>query len=671
MNIRTLTSATVAAVTLSLGALSVVPAAAAQRSTHATNAVAQLRHTGRVLFLTVPAERAARKAALAAERLHPHATSSSTMSAHGGTNGVETDIGQPKIYVVFYGSQWGTDTVTGGYDTFSGDPKGLAPRLEALYAGLGTNGEGWSGVLTQYCDGVANGTTTCAPSATHIPYPSANVLAGVWYDSSTASPANATGNQLALEANAAAAHFGNTTQAQNRNAQYIIVSPTGTHPDGFNTPSGNYCAYHDYNTDPSITGGAAPSTYGTFAWTNMPYLLDLGASCGASYVNAGTAGALDGVTIVAGHEYAESMTDLWPSGGWYVSSSGKENGDLCAWVGTGGTGGAQNVAFATGSFAMQASWSNATNACAISAATVSTQPFAVSLTSASGTVVQGASASTTVATSASTPTTIALTTSGVPTGVTATFSSSSVASGSSATLTFATTASTPAGTYPIVVTGTANGVTETANYSLTVSVPGTLGLNLSTSSASVSAGLSTTTVASPTISSGPAVSTTLTASGLPTGVTATFAPATLNTGATSTVTFATSTTTAVGTYAVTVTATSGSLTASKTYTLTVTAYVANSYALSLSPTSGTTTTGSSTTSTLTSTVSSGTGQTVTLTASGAPSGVSVTTSGTLTTGGTVTVRFQVSNRARHGSYAITIKGVTGTQSASAVFTLTF
>ena len=671
MDIRTFTSATVAAVTLSLGALNVVPAGAAQRGVHATSAVAQLRHAGRQVFLTIPAERAARKAALAAERLHPHATSSSTLSAHGGTNGVETDIGQPKIYVVFYGSQWGTDTVTGGYDTFSGDPQGLAPRLEALYAGLGTNGEGWSGVLTQYCDGVASGTTTCAASATHIPYPSGNVLAGTWYDSATASPANATGNQLALEANAAAAHFGNTTPALNRNAQYIIVSPTGTHPDGFNTPSGNYCAYHDYNTDPTISGGAAPNTYGTFAWTNQPYLLDLGASCGANYVNAGTAGALDGVTIVAGHEYAESMTDLWPSGGWYASSSGKENGDLCAWVGVGGTGGAQNVAFATGSFPMQASWSNATNACAISATTVSTQPFTVSLSSTSGNVTQGGTASTTVNTSASTPTTIALTASGVPTGVTATFSSASVASGSSSTLSLATTASTATGTYPIVVTGTANGVTQTATYTLTVSAPGALGLTLSSASASVSAGLSASTVASPTISSGPAVSTTLSASGLPTGVTATFAPATLNTGSTSTVTFATTSSTAVGTYAITVTATSGALSASKTYSLTVTAYVANTYALSFSPTSATTTTGSSTTSTLTSTVSSGTGQTVTLSASGAPSGVSITQSSTLTTGGSVTIRFQVSNRARHGTYPITITGTTGTLRASAVFTLTF
>ncbi len=669
---KILTQSTVAALTLSLGVLAALPASATARSVHTPSAIAQLRHAGRVNFLTIPAERAARKAALAAERLHPHATSSSTLSAHGGTNGVETDIGQPKIYVVFYGSQWGTDTVTGGYDTFSGDPQGLAPRLEALYAGLGTNGEGWSGVLTQYCDGVASGTTTCAASAVHVPYPSANVLSGVWYDNAAASPTNATGNQLALEANAAAAHFGNTTQALNRNAQYIIVSPTGTHPDGFNTPTGNYCAYHDYNTDPTmIGGGAAPSTYGTFAWTNLPYLLDLGRRCGANYVNAGTAGLLDGVTIVAGHEYAESMTDLWPSGGWYATSTGKENGDLCAWVGTGGTGGAQNVAFATGIFAMQASWSNANNACAISLPTVTRQPFTVSLSSAAGTVTQGGSATTTVATSAVTPSTIALAASGVPAGVTATFSSASVASGSSSTLTLATTSSTTAGTYPIVVTCTANGVSQSAKYTLTVSVPGTLGLSLSTSSATVSAGLSASTVASPTISSGPAVATTLTASGLPTGVTATFAPASLNTGSTSTVTFATATSTAVGTYSITVIATSGALTASKVYTLMVTAYVANSYALSLSPTSGTTNLGGSITSTLTSTVSSGTGQTVSLWASGTPSGVSITTSATLVTGGSVTLRFQVSNRARHGTYPITILGTTGTLKASVGYTLTF
>ena len=36
----------------------------------------------------------------------------------------------------------------------------------------------------------------------------------------------------------------------------------------------------------------------------MPFLTDVGASCGKNFVNAGSAGNLDGVTIVGGHEYA-------------------------------------------------------------------------------------------------------------------------------------------------------------------------------------------------------------------------------------------------------------------------------------------------------------------------------------------------------------------------------
>ena len=48
--------------------------------------------------------------------------------------------------------------------------------------------------------------------------------------------------------------------------------------------------------------------------------------------------AIDGVTIVEGHEYAETITDQNPAGGW-IDSTGYENGDKCAWVGVGGTGG--------------------------------------------------------------------------------------------------------------------------------------------------------------------------------------------------------------------------------------------------------------------------------------------------------------------------------------------
>jgi hypothetical protein len=281
----------------------------------------------------------------------------------GGVDGIGVTTGSPKVYVVFYGSQWGTVGTDGnGYTTLTGDPRGMAPRLQAMYKGLGTNGELWSGVMTQYCEGVSRGSTSCTGSFTRVAYPTANALAGVWVDESTASPSNATAFQLGTEAVNAAAHFGNTTAASNRNAQYIVVSPTGTHPDGFNTSGSNFCAWHDYNGDPYV---GVTSPYGDLAFTNAPYVNDLGASCGANFVNAGSAGTLDGVTIVMGHEYSETITDQNPAGGW-TDRQGAENADKCAWLTGGGVGGVQNVTFGTGTFAMQGTWSNDSNNCRIS-----------------------------------------------------------------------------------------------------------------------------------------------------------------------------------------------------------------------------------------------------------------------------------------------------------------
>jgi serine protease len=133
-----------------------------------------------------------------------------------------------------------------------------------------------------------------------------------------------------------------------------VVSPTGTHPDGFNTPTANFCAWHNYTT----------SSYGDIAFSNMPYVTDLGASCGENFVNSGSAGLLDGFSIVNGHEYAETLTDQNPAGGW-TSIMGQENGDECAWISS-GQGAAANVSMGNGAYAMQSTWSNDTNECDIS-----------------------------------------------------------------------------------------------------------------------------------------------------------------------------------------------------------------------------------------------------------------------------------------------------------------
>jgi hypothetical protein len=93
---------------------------------------------------------------------------------------------------------------------------------------------------------------------------------------------------------------------------------------------------------------------------------------------------------------------------------------------------------------------------------------------------------------------------------------------------------------------------------------------LSPTSGSVTAGSSATSTVNTTVTSGSAQTVNLSASGLPTGATASFNPTSVTAGTSSTLTVATSASTPAGTYPITITATatSGSHTAS--YTLTVT-----------------------------------------------------------------------------------------------------
>jgi len=308
---------------------------------------------------------------------HPNtaaATGTETLSYGGGVDGIGVQSGHSKVYLVFYGSQWGTQsTDANGNAKFSGDSSGAAGAAQQMFKGIGTNNELWSADLTQWCDGagVTSGATSCpASGASYIPYQTGGVLSGVWYDNSAASPSAATGHQLGVEAVNAAAHFGNTTAASNRYAYYVILSPHGTNPDSY---QGQYCAWHDYNGDSTLTGGAVSSSYGDIAFSNQPYNMDSGSGCGVGFVNS--PGTLDGYTMTLGHEWHEMMSDQNPAGGWtnHTGSSynGQENSDECAWLSPGTSGGAANVSFGSfGTYAEQASWSNDTNNCAISHAIV-------------------------------------------------------------------------------------------------------------------------------------------------------------------------------------------------------------------------------------------------------------------------------------------------------------
>jgi hypothetical protein len=306
-------------------------------------------------------------------KAHPStvtATGPQTLSYGGGIDGIGVQSGHSKVYLVFYGTQWGTQTTdANGNAKFSNDSAGAAGVTQQMFKGIGTNNELWSADLTQWCDGagVATGATVCpASGASYIPYQTGGVLSGVWYDNSVASPQTASGHQLGVEAVNAAAHFGNTTAASNRYAYYVVLSPHLTNPDLY---QGQYCAWHDYNGDTTLTGGAVSSPYGDIAFSNQPYNIDSGAGCGVGFVNS--PGTLDGWTMTLGHEWQETMSDQNPAGGWtnHTGSSynGQENSDECAWIAPGSTGGAANISFGSfGTYAEQASWSNDTNNCAIS-----------------------------------------------------------------------------------------------------------------------------------------------------------------------------------------------------------------------------------------------------------------------------------------------------------------
>ena len=288
------------------------------------------------------------------------ASGTADVAYQGGLDGVGVMTATPRVYLVFWGTQWGTQTSNGQGDAvLSGDPVAMAPDLQQFFKGLGSDGETWSRVMTQYCQGVATGAQSCPANAAHVAYPAHSVLAGVWADESSPAPAQASGHQLAQEAVQAAAHFGNTSQTANRNVQYVIISPTGTHPDGFDTDTAQFCAWHDWTGDNTLSGGAVTSPYGELSFTNLPYVTDAGTGCGQGFVNSGAAGTLDSVTLVEGHEYAESLTDPYPSTGW-LDSSGNEVADKCAWIKS-GAGAAENLILSTGSFAVQSTWANDAN----------------------------------------------------------------------------------------------------------------------------------------------------------------------------------------------------------------------------------------------------------------------------------------------------------------------
>jgi len=181
---------------------------------------------------------------------------------------------------------------------------------------------------------------------------------------------------------------------------------------------------------------------------------------------------------------------------------------------------------------------------------------------ASAVVLTGAtSANYTVSTSVSqgTPGAISLSATGLPSGVTANFAPASGSDAFSTTLTFTATGAAVPGTTTVTVTGTdASSVSHSQTISLTVAGNNDFGISRSPASASVTggAGPSSPVTVSTTILTGAPGTIALAATGLPTGVTASFAAASVAAGAGTTVTFTADATAVSGAATVTITGTS-------------------------------------------------------------------------------------------------------------------
>jgi len=350
------------------------------------------------------------------------------------------------------------------------------------------------------------------------------------------------------------------TDAQgNVNTLYMIYFPPGktiTLGGSSSCVAGGFCAFHG-------------TTSNTFQAKHVLYGVhpDMQAGSGCSS-GCGNSTVFNNYTSVSSHEFSEAVTDadvgiattFAAPLAWMDMTNG-EIGDIC--------NGQQGTFVANGTtYTVQLEFSNAANNCILPSA-AATPNFSLSATPTSLTVTQGTSGTTTIKETPSGGFTgsVTLSASGLPAGVTATFGTNPTTGTSVLTLTVSATATT--GTSTVTITGTSGALTHTTTVSLTVNATATPNFALSTSPASltVTQGTSGSSTVTETPSGGFTGAVTLSASGLPAGVTAAFG--TNPTTSTSVVTFTASATATVGTATVTITGTSGALTHTTTIALTI------------------------------------------------------------------------------------------------------
>jgi hypothetical protein len=268
----------------------------------------------------------------------------------------------PRVFLIFWGSWW----INNGSAEQS--------TLTKFFEGVGGRGDNWSTIADQY---YYTCYTKLMPRTCYTDLGSGPVLIGGSADTGTIvdptdPPSNRpTETQLAKEAaNTWQVSIAATTE-YGPDVIPIVVLPKGViskhdvdHID---------CAHHNWD----YWYSQEVSMYQPFAWAEVSYdEASLGGGFfGGPTCNFGT-GTSGGLTISAGHEFLESVTDPYPptgtpqtdpSGqywgldpGWINGNKGNppgEIGDYC-------TGKVFSLKLSTGKFSVQKIWSNAIHGCA-------------------------------------------------------------------------------------------------------------------------------------------------------------------------------------------------------------------------------------------------------------------------------------------------------------------
>jgi len=295
-----------------------------------------------------------------------------------------------------------------------------------------------------------------------------------------------------------------------------------------------------------------------------------------------------------------------------------------------------------------------------------TQPgFLLSTSPASLAILQGASGSTTISINPLNGFngSVTLSASGLPSGVSAAFGTNPATTSSLLSLSATGTATT--GTFTVTITGTAGSLTSTTTLSLTVNPQGNFTLSASPSTLTIVQGASGTSTITVNALGGFNGTVGLSASGLPSGVTASFSPT--STTGTSTLTLTASSTATTGSATVTIAGSSGNLSSSTTLSLTVNP--PPNFTLSASPNSLTITQGSSGSSAITVSPLNGFNSSVALSASGLPNGVTVSFNPASTTSSS-TLTLTASSTATTGTVTVTVTGASGALTKTATISLT-